>query len=115
MTFKFDHHTAPYNALRIAEELTLLEDHYVGDRCLDCVTKHLLRVRAYAIEGAELPNSHVKPLLSKARELAERHLRLAHLEGSPDKIPSMVEEVRSLRKEIAKQLFGVDVTVSHHH
>jgi len=116
---EFDHHSARYNVARIVEELLLLEDHHARDRCIDCITKHYLRIIAYATEGLELPDSDVHPLLRKALELAQKHksVILGILHGGPQPDPwSLIKEIRDLRKELIAKLYGVaDFEHDGHH
>jgi hypothetical protein len=111
------HHSAKYNAARIIEELLLLEDHHVKDRCIECITKHYLRVKAYAIEGQQLPNHDVHESLKKAAELAERHIKEVHgaLHGAQPDAWKLASEVRSLRKELVEKVYGVAELEDHHH
>jgi len=112
-----DHHSARYNAARIVEELLLLEDHHVKDRCIECITKHYLRVKAYALEGLQLPDSDVHDSLMKALDVSERHLKEVHSSihgGSPDPF-KLTQEVRELRKELVGKVYGVTELPDHHH
>ncbi|MEM0121430.1 MAG: hypothetical protein QW688_08345 [Thermoprotei archaeon] len=120
----YDHHDARYNLGQIAEHLILLQDHYTGNRCADCVLKHLYTVKAYAEEGLTLNNAtQVRALLENARQLADKHLQLvqANLEGKirgegfGKTLEKMVQDVRRLRQEILFTLHGAGLGEEEHH
>ena len=132
----FPHHDARYNLEMIVENLILLQDHYSGNRCGDCIMKHLQTVQAYADEGMTLDSaSEFIEYLKTSKELAERHQGLVvpcvNEEGtceivSHDQINGLINDVRMLRKEINMALFHMagdliyesegnhDITEHHH-
>ncbi|MEM3795574.1 MAG: hypothetical protein QW429_06830 [Thermoprotei archaeon] len=119
----YDHHDARYNLGVIAEHLILLQDHYTGNRCADCILKHLYTVKAYAEEGLTLNNAtQVRTLLENARQLADKHLGLvqSNLEGRVRGesfgrvLAGMVQDVRALRQQILFELHGAGLGEEHH-
>ncbi len=112
----FDHHTAEYNLEKIIENLILLQEHYAGNRCGDCILKHLETIRAYADEGMTLDHSDkYMQFLKASYDLAEKHLDIVVgciEEGeckvkSEEDIHRMIQEVRELRREINMALYGM--------
>jgi hypothetical protein len=111
----FDHHTAEYNLDMIVQSLILLQDHYSGNRCADCILKHLQTIEAYANEGLSLDHAiQYKDFFKDAIELAEKHKELVVgcldekgvcLVKSEEDINKMIQEVRMLRKEINMVLY----------
>lgn len=116
----YDHHDARYNLSKIAEHLILLQDHYAGNRCADCIIKHLYTVRAYADEGSTLNSaSEYRPLLDEANALANAHLSIvtSNVRGetqlSEGGLNELINDVRRLRQKILTVLHGF-ITDEHH-
>jgi len=111
----FDHHTAEYNLDMIIQTLILLQDHYTGNRCADCILKHLETIEAYANEGLSLDHAiQYKDFFKDVIDLAEKHKELVVgcldekgvcLVKSEEDINKMVQEVRMLRKELNMALY----------
>ena len=111
----FGHHTAEYNLDMIVQSLILLQDHYAGNRCGDCILKHLQTIEAYANEGLSLDHAiQYKDFFKDAIDLAEKHkgLVVGCLDEngvcqvkSEEDINKMIQEVRMLRKEINMVLY----------
>lgn len=137
MIHMFPHHDSRYNLEMIIENLVLLQDHYSGNRCGDCILKHLQTIAAYADEGMTLDNSkEFVQYLEAAHDVAEKHKALiipcVNEEGaceivSHDQINGMITEIRMLRKEINMALYHMagdllyegegnshDITQHHH-
>jgi|GEM_PF-5260013 hypothetical protein len=105
----FDHHDSRYNLVEIAKQFLLVEEHLVGNKCADCLTKHYLTIMAYAEEGLRLQHGQEEPyksLLISSNELAKKHLSYV-LQNQGQYIPSMIQEVREVRKKIFNQVLGV--------
>jgi len=111
----FDHHTAEYNLDMIVQSLILLQDHYAGNRCADCILKHLETIEAYANEGLSLDHAiQYKDFFKDAIDLAEKHKELVvgcldengvcQVKSEED-INKMIQEVRMLRKELNMVLY----------
>jgi len=111
----FGHHTAEYNLDMIVQTLILLQDHYAGNRCGDCILKHLQTIEAYANEGLSLDHSiQYKDFFKDAIDLAEKHKELVvgcldengvcQVKSEED-INKMIQEVRMLRKEFNMALY----------
>jgi len=111
----FDHHTAEHNLDAIIQTLILLQDHYTGNRCADCILKHLETIEAYANEGLSLDNSlKYKEFFEDAIKLADKHKQIVvgcldesgvcQIKNEQD-INKMVQEVRMLRKELNMVLY----------
>jgi len=111
----FDHHTAEYNLDMIVQSLILLQDHYAGNRCADCILKHLETIEAYANEGLSLDHAiQYKDFFKDAINLAEKHKELVVgcldekgvcLVKTEEDINKMIQEVRMLRKELNMVLY----------
>lgn len=118
----FGHHDAKFNAEQILRNLMLIQYHYSADPCSDCLSKHWNLVLAYAEEGMTLDNyKEVTDLLDKALVVGNRHLKII-LEctvgnkckvKSNDDLMRMLQEVRSLRKEISVRIYGLVGDVTH--
>ena len=118
----FGHHDAKFNAEQVLRNLILIQEHYAVDSCSDCLSKHWNLVLAYAEEGLTLDNyKEVKDLLEKATKIANRHLKII-IECSTenkcrvkndDDMMRMLQEVRSLRKEISMRIYGLVGDVTH--
>ena len=116
----FDHHSAEYNLCRIVMEMVLLEDHYVSNPCLDCMSKHLLKIASYASEGLNLDNaSKWRNELLRALEIARSHMRkLAELygrRGVREDLQQMAQELRAFRREVLPRLLGFGEVEHHTH
>jgi len=97
------------------QTLILLQDHYAGNRCGDCILKHLQTIEAYANEGLSLDHSiQYKDFFKDAIDLAEKHKELVvgcidengvcQVKSEED-INKMIQEVRMLRKEFNMALY----------
>jgi hypothetical protein len=118
----YGHHDARYNAEQILRNLMLIQDHYSSDPCADCLTKHWNLVMAYAEEGLTLDNyKKVADLLNGALEVGHRHFKVivdcavggqCRVKKQED-LMKMLQEVRSLRKEISVRIYGLVGDVTH--
>jgi hypothetical protein len=118
----FGHHDARYNAEQILRNLLLIQDHYSTDPCADCLTKHWSLVLAYADEGLTLDNNKaVRDLLERTAEIGNRHfntivscaVKNVCKVRNHDDLMEMLQEVRSLRKEISMRIYGLVGDVTH--
>ena len=120
----YDHHDARYNLELISQDLTLIEDHYKGNGCADCLVKHISTIRAYAREALGLNN--VKPFLQLLKEIdsiMDRHLQIilgcavfdkCDIKNDDDK-NKLVQEIRALRKKIVENIYNVSELDNDHH
>lgn len=109
----FEVSTAEYNLKQIAKNLLLIQDHLLKEACADCVAKHYLLCEAYAEEALSLDNAEkYKDLIMKVLALTNKHLALVTKflkEGKHEEnLQEMAQEVRQLRKEIVKEVYGID-------
>jgi hypothetical protein len=119
----FSHHSARYNLCRILMEMVLLEDHYVNVPCLDCISKHLMKIAAYAGEGLNLDEAgEWREWLVKAFEIARRHMeevaRLLGVKGEEvsSALSRLAQELRAYRRELTPRLLGFhDIEHRHAH
>lgn len=106
----FGHHTAEYNIEQMIHNLILLQDHYTGNRCSDCILKHLETIIAYAEEGKSLDHAvQYMEFLNQAVSIMQKHKKLVldcmKKEGvcvikSEKDMNRIMNEVRMLRKEL---------------
>ncbi len=120
----YDHHDARYNLELISQDLTLIEDHYKGNGCADCLVKHISTIRAYAREALGLNNA--KPFLQLLKEIdsiMDRHLQIilgcavfdkCDIKNDDDK-NKLVQEIRALRKKIVENIYNVSELDNDHH
>jgi len=118
------HHDARFNAIQVAKELLLLEDHYAKVFCAECIFKHLLKIDAYCDEAKTLDNADkVQHLCKEAKDLVVRHLEwLKSNVGKPipaeefeKKRQEMLQEARQLRKKIFEEVAGVTTATEEIH
>lgn len=109
-TDMFGHHTAEYDIEQMIYNLILLQDHYTGNRCSDCILKHLDTIAAYAQEGKSLDHAvQYMDFLNQAISMMEKHKKLV-LGCMDDKGSCVIQsekdmnrimnEIRMLRKEL---------------
>lgn len=120
----YDHHDARYNLELISQDLTLIEDHYKGNGCADCLVKHISTIRAYSREALGLNNArNFIELLKKIDEVMDKHLQiiLGCAVGEKcdindkDDMDKLVQEIRALRKEIVENIYNVSELDKDHH
>jgi hypothetical protein len=123
MSDMFGHHTCEGNLEKCFYNILLLQDHYSGANvnCSNCIIKHISDVIAYCEEGISLDNGYkyVK-LVDKITELMNVHLKIVLecvVDGkckvkNPHDMHKMIQEARSMRREIGQVLYGVDTDVA---
>ena len=123
MSDMFGHHTCEGNLEKSFYNLLLLADHYTGANvtCSNCIVKHISDVIAYTEEGLALDNAaKYTELSADIIDTMQKHLKvvLQCTNGNVCKVKDqkdmlrMMQEVRSLRRRIGVELYGIDSDVA---